>query len=150
MVACKKCLEKKAIVKSGFVRGMQRFKCKNCGCNFVDGDRRQIYSAEAKATAILMYGMCKASYGMIARLFKTSRAMVYHWVKQFGKSLPEPQIAEDVNDIEFDEMWHFVQSKKTKFGSGKHWIVARSKLLHGLSVIVMLKRSDNCTTKSNI
>lgn len=146
MVACKNCCGEK-VVKSGFVRGKQRFKCKSCGCNFVDGDGRQIYSAEAKATAMLMYGMCKASYGMIAKLFKTSRTMVYHWVKQFGKSLPEPEISENIRDIEFDEMWHFVNQKKTKSGSGKRWIVARGELSHGLSVIVMLKHSDICTTK---
>ena len=149
MVACKKCQEKTAIVKSGFVRGKQRFKCKNCGCHFVDGDHRQVYSVEARAMAIIMYGMCKASYGTIAGLFKTSRAMVYQWVKQYGKSFPEPEIPEDTSDIEFDEMWHFIQQKKTKFGSGRHWTVARGRLLPELSVIVMLKRSNDCTTNSN-
>jgi transposase len=147
MTVCKKCSASETVVKHGFVRGKQRFHCKSCDYNFVEGDERQVYSGEAKALAMWLYGMCKASYGMIARLFKTNRAMVYHWVRQFGKTLPEPEISQDVKDIEFDEMWHFIQSKKTKFGFGKRWIVLRGKPSPGLSVIVMLKHSNGYTTK---
>ncbi len=37
------------------------------------------------------------------------------WVKQAGNELPEPALPEKIEAIEFDEMWHFVQSKKNKW-----------------------------------
>ena len=39
MVNCKDCQGKK-IVKNGCVRGVQRYKCKACGLNFIEGDKR--------------------------------------------------------------------------------------------------------------
>lgn len=147
MAICKNCGESKDIVKRGFVREKQRYYCKKCGYNFVEGDKRVVYSAEAKALAILMYGMCKSSYGMIARLFKTSRSRVYRWIRGFGETLPEAAIPKKCKDIEFDEMWHFIQLKKTKFGFGRHWIVLRGAVSQGLSAIVLLKRSGSSTTK---
>lgn len=39
MPSCKNCKSEK-VVKSGFIRGKQRYQCKNCGCNFVEGDSR--------------------------------------------------------------------------------------------------------------
>lgn len=147
MTICKKCGECKTVVKHGFVRGKQRYLCKNCGCNFTEGDKRVIYSPEAKALAVLMYGMCKSSYGMIARLLNTSRSRIYRWIRGFGETLPEATIPEKCTDIEFDEMWHFIQSKKTKFGFGKHWIVLQGCVSQDLSAIVLLKRSNAFTTK---
>ncbi|OYW90276.1 MAG: hypothetical protein B7Z18_11660 [Alishewanella sp. 32-51-5] len=53
----------------------------------------------------------------------------------------------EIKEIEFDEMWHFIQSKKTKNGSSKQWIVAQGELLPGLSAIVMLQPLGDSTTK---
>ncbi|WP_407651239.1 transposase-like zinc-binding domain-containing protein [Candidatus Bandiella euplotis] len=35
---CKKCSSSK-YVKNGNIRGMQRYKCKECGCNFTNRER---------------------------------------------------------------------------------------------------------------
>ena len=149
MEVCKRCSNNRRIVKNGLVRGKQRYRCSQCGYNFVLGDGRQemYYGSEAKALAVLMYGMMKNSYGMIAKLFKTSRKTVYCWIKSAGQKMPDPIIENDIQDLEFDEMWHFIQSKKTKFGFGKHWTVAKGKPLPGLSVIVMLKHSEDFMKK---
>ena len=72
-----------------------------------------------------------------------------NWVKKASAETKMPKITEDIKDIEFDEMWHFVGSKKTKNGSSKQWIVKQERLLPGLQVIVMLKPSKNYTAKSN-
>jgi transposase-like protein len=39
MSVCKNC-KSEEVVKSGKVRGKQRYKCKDCGYNFVNGDER--------------------------------------------------------------------------------------------------------------
>jgi len=39
MPGCKNC-KSESVVKNGFVRGKQRYHCKECGYNFVEGDER--------------------------------------------------------------------------------------------------------------
>jgi len=86
-IRCKKCGSNNH-VKSGYIRDNQRYKCKECGCNFKIGDNRGRISPEAKALGMLMYGSGKASYGMIARLFKVSRSTVLYWIRSMGSRLP--------------------------------------------------------------
>ena len=37
-----------------------------------------------------------------------------NWIKKAGAEAKMPEITEDIEEIEFDEMWHFVGSKKQK------------------------------------
>jgi len=66
---CKKC-GSSSCVKSSYVRNSQRYKYKEYRCSFKIGDNRGKISPQTKALAMLMYGSGKASYGMIARIFK--------------------------------------------------------------------------------
>ena len=141
-IICKKCFSNHT-VNNGKVRGKQRYKCKDCGLNFVEGDKREKTRPEAKALALLMYGSCKASYGMIARLFNVSRTTVLNWIKTIGKKLPEPKFETDVKVIQMDEMWHFINKKNKKYGSGEPWIVLETEPSNGLLAIVMLRRSGS-------
>jgi len=54
-IRCKKCGSDNH-VKSGYILDNQRYKCKDCGCNFKMGDNREKISLEAKALGMLMYG----------------------------------------------------------------------------------------------
>ena len=111
-IRCKK-YGSSSCVKSGYIRGSQRYKCKECRCNFKIGDNRGKISPQAKALAILMYGSGKASYGMIARMFKVSRSTVLYWIRSMGLKLSAPQINTEIEEVSIDEMWHFI-NKKTK------------------------------------
>ena len=88
---------------------------------------------------MILYSLGKASFGFLGKLFGVSRSLTYRWIKAEAEALPEPNISNDIREIEFDEMWHFIQSKKTKNGLSKRWIVAAGKLLPGLSAVVMLQ-----------
>jgi transposase len=57
-IICKKCGSSHC-VKNGYIRGNQRYKCKNCGCNFKLGDSRGKIKPETKALGMLMYGSGK-------------------------------------------------------------------------------------------
>ena len=58
------------IVKNGQVRGKQRYRCRIMLNNFVLGDGRvDPETATKSAFAVLLYGLGKASYGLIAKLF---------------------------------------------------------------------------------
>ena len=150
MVACKNCHDTQT-VKNGFVRDKQRYKCKLCGYNFVLGDERYSHATEVKkALCIILYSLEKASFGFLAKLLGVSRTTTYYWIRQAAANTAEPTIAPDIQEIEFDEMWHFIQSKKEKSGLSKPWIVAQGELLPGYSVIVMLQHFSGSTINSNI
>ena len=54
-------------MKNGKIREKQRYKCKECGYNFVIGDEREKVKPEGKALVVLLYLTGKASYGFIAK-----------------------------------------------------------------------------------
>jgi hypothetical protein len=41
-----------------------------------------------------------------------NHSLVCRWIRAGGEKLPAPAIPEDALEIEFDEMWHFIGSKK--------------------------------------
>src|SRR6266566_159289 len=139
MITCKNC-QHTHTVKNGFVRGKQRYQCRACGYNFVLGDERNSHAIEVK----------KALFGFLAKLLGVSRTTTYYWIRQIAASTNESTIAPDIQEIEFDEMLHFIQSKKEKSGLLKPWIVAQGEPLPGYSVVVMLQRSNDSRIKSNI
>ena len=144
---CKNC-NKNTIIKNGMVRNKQRFKCKSCGYNFVVGDERTNEKIIAlKALVVLLYSLAKGSYNMLGKIFDRDRSLIYRWIKEAGLSFDDPIVQGDINEIEFDEMWHFIGKKNENFGSSKPLIAARGKLLPGFSVVVMLQPSDDCTIK---
>ena len=119
-IRCKRC-GSSDYVKSGYIRNSQRYKCKVCKYNFKKGDNRGKISSETKALGILMYGSGKASYGMIARLFKVSRSTVLYWIRTMGSRLPESVVDTEIAEVSIDEMWHFLHKKTKKLalaGSG--------------------------------
>ena len=147
MIECKNCKETE-VRRNGIVRGNQRYKCKACDYNFILGDRRTDQATEIKkALSIILYSVGKSSYGFLGKLFGVSRSTPYKWIKKIAAATPGPVISNSIKEIEFDEMWHFIQSKKTRNGLSRPWIVAQGELLPGLSAVVMLRPSDAFMTK---
>ena len=150
MLKCKKCGSEQTI-KNGVIAGKQRYRCIECGCNFREGDNRTNERVAAKkALCVLLYAMAKGSFRMMGRILGIDHTLVYRWIRSFGESIPEPEVPGDITQMEFDEMWHFVGSKKTSFGSSRPLIVAQGKLWPGCSAIVILQHSNGSTTRSNI
>ncbi|MCL1908049.1 MAG: hypothetical protein FWG12_01625 [Holophagaceae bacterium] len=144
---CKKCGSSNA-VKSGVVAGKQRYQCKDCGCNFRIGDSRTNERvAVKKAMCILLYAMAKGSYRMLGRLFDRNHSLIYRWVRAFGEALPEPGVPGGIEEMEFDEMWHFIGSKKTEYGSSRLLTVAHGEPWPGCSAVVILRHSEDSTAK---
>jgi transposase len=117
MHECKRC-ESKIIVKSGIVREKQRWLCKECGYNFTEGDGRKQTSEAKKALAVLLVclGLSFRASGLVV---KVGRSTVLRWFRTFAETLQLPAIAGNLDVVELDEMWHFLQKKKTSSGSGK-------------------------------
>jgi transposase len=79
-------------VKNGFMRGKQRYRCKNCGLNFPDTPPRGMPLA-LKATAVLLY-VSGLSMNRIAKLLGVSTPTLQAWIERFAKTYaqkPEPE-----------------------------------------------------------
>ena len=142
---CKKC-ESGNFVKGGYMKDKQRFRCKDCGCHFTEGDNRTKDSTVIKKSiAILLYTTARTSFRRIGKILNVDHSLVYRWVREAAENLPEPSIASEITEVELDEMWHFIKAKKTNSGLSKQLTVVQGEPLHGLQVIVMLKQSDGFT-----
>ena len=147
MLVCKRC-GSSTYTKNGMVSGKQRYQCKHCQYNFRDGDdRTHERIAAKKALCVLLYSLGKGSFRMLGRIVGSPHTLVYRWIREFGAALPEPSVSGDIAEMEFDEMWHFIGQKKRNFGSSKRLIVAHGELWAGCSAIVILRHSDDCTTR---
>ena len=107
-------------VKNGFISEKQRYKCKNCKCNFTRSTVKG-YSFEIKVQALKMY---KEGLGFrsIARLLEVSFQTVANWVRHFGKMIKDvinsQNISQKYDVVEIDEMWHFLKTNIKNCGSG--------------------------------
>lgn len=140
-LCCKKC-GSLSFVKSGHTRGMQRYKCKDCGCQFTPSKRRGVDPA-LKSLALVLYSFCGVSMSKIGRLLNVSTVAVLKWVR--AESLtPKPlNPISDSGIVMIDEMWHFVNGKKTKSGYGGRWTGKRVVLSDGSLVLVLMQVFDD-------
>ena len=134
-------------VKSGIVRGHQRYRCHACGCNFTDTPARG-KPAAMKALAILLYGMGNMSFSMIGRLLGVSDVAVLKWVRAEASALPEPEVPAEVVTVEVDEMWHYLKKRLPSSGSGVPMTLIHGALWPGFWVAVMMQPAAGCSTRS--
>ena len=147
MPTCKNCGSER-VVKNGIVSNKQRYKCKDCGVNFRVGDNRTNDKIAAKkALCMLLYAMAKGSYRMLGRILKIDHTQVYRWIRTFGESLSEPEVSGEITEMEFDEVWHFLVSKKESFGSSRPLTVIQGEPWRGCSAVVILQHSKDSTIK---
>lgn len=137
---CKKC-SSSGYVKCGYVRGLQRYKCKTCGCQFTNTKPRGIHPA-LKSFAVVLYAHCGVSMGNIAKLFKVSTVAAFKWIRNAAQSFEVPP-AEKAEIVMVDEFRHFVNGKKTKFGCGEPLTGYRVNLSDTGWAIVLIQSSRN-------
>jgi transposase-like protein len=99
---CKKCGGEKH-VKAGSVNGEQRYRCKDCGCQFVP-KRQNLY-------------ISGLSLRRIAKAVNADVHAVHRRILDYGRLNYEKAQPKGVAVVvELDEMWHFLNAKKTKSG----------------------------------
>ena len=125
---CPKC-QSIEVVKNRKVQGKQRYKCKSCSLQFTRLTPRG-RPAQEKAMAVTLYTL-GLSIRAIARLIGVSPTAVLKWIKTFAKTHYEKPAPGDAIIVELDEMWHYLGSKKTSYGSGKLIVEKLESLLTG-------------------
>ncbi|MEO8339300.1 MAG: hypothetical protein ABI604_06210 [Nitrospirota bacterium] len=144
-LACKKCGESR-YVKSGTIRGHQRYLCQDCGCHFTETAVRGKPPA-MKALAILLYAMGNITQSMIARLLGVSHADVYKWVGKKAEHTPARSVTSADEMLQVDEVWHCVNGEKIRFGSGEPSILWQGEPWRGSWVAVMMRPDNNFSEK---
>lgn len=142
MPACKFC-QSQISYKNGIVRGLQRYKCKECKRNFTQTALRGIPTKD-KLKALMLYAS-GLSMNRIAQLFGVSTVAVLKWVRNLGATLChkiEPSADDQVIVMEVDEFWHFLKKRKASSGFSKPMIVINEDSLTGKSEIVIIKPSS--------
>ena len=113
---CPKC-KAAEVIKSGKILEKQRYKCKKCLFQFTRlTPHGKPTSDKAKAVELYIHGLSMRSIGKILNVSTTS---VLRWIRRFAKETYEKPEPGDAILVELDEMWHFLNSKKTNSGSGK-------------------------------
>ena len=125
---CPKC-QSIEVVKNGKVQGKQRYKCKSCSLQFTRLTPRG-RPAQEKAMAVTLYTL-GLSIRAIARLIGVSPTAVLKWIKTFAKTHYEKPAPGDAIIVELDEIWQYLGSKKTSYGSGKLIVEKLESLLTG-------------------
>ena len=147
-ISCKRCGASDP-VKNGIVRGLQRYLCQPCGCNFTMTPPRG-KPAAMKALAVLLYAMGNVSFGSIARLLGVSDVAVLNWVRDEARSLAEPSTKADVVVVTLDEMWHLVKERLQNYGFGEPMTLLLGEPSPGFLVAVMTPHAKSSSTKSAV
>ena len=113
---CPKC-SSNVYCKSGFSKGRQRYKCKECQYYYTVKMRSGTGNTEIRRQALELY-LEGLGFRSIGRILGFSNVSVLNWIRTFGKNLDELKSRKQVKVVEIDEMHSYVGNKKTTAGSG--------------------------------
>ena len=112
---CPKCNSTK-IIKNGYRRGKQCYRCHHCGRQFVESPVNQSYPPEVKQLCLKMYLNGMGLRG-IERVTEIHHTTIIHWIREAGLSLPntpETETDEIPEITEIDELQTFIGNKKNQ------------------------------------
>nr|WP_228016798.1 IS1 family transposase [Synechocystis sp. LEGE 06083] len=126
----KKCLYTALnVIKNGFVKEKQRFKCKSCQYQFTNISKERGKPLWMKLEAVLLY-MSGMSMNATAKLLGVSTQSVLNWVRDFGEANYEKPAPDSAMVVELDQLWHFLQAKKNKLWIWKAYEHVTGRLIN--------------------
>jgi len=116
-IECGKCGSSKC-TKNGSIRGKQRYCCKECRYNFVEGDERCKYSNKERSLVIRMY-LNNCGFRRISEILNIPLSTVFVWIKKAGQIVDEMVKARqdqvgDIEVLEMDELFTYVKKNLEK------------------------------------
>jgi hypothetical protein len=113
-------LEGQHLIKNGSAYGVPKWKCQDClrQTSFKPPRGEPLWKKE---TAVLLYTL---SMNAIAKQLGVSTPSILNWIRAHAAThapRPQPDPGENVVVMELDELWHFLQKKRTSCGSG--WLL---------------------------
>ncbi|MDX1919232.1 MAG: hypothetical protein SFU25_00690 [Candidatus Caenarcaniphilales bacterium] len=137
---CPRCASVK-IVKNGYLRGEQRWKCKDCSFQFTQSDLRN-RPLEMKLMSVLLYlhGM---SLRNIALHFDVSPQAVLDWVNELTVNDPIYKKKSTVLIDEIEEIWHYSNDEKQNIKSGEKVFELKAEWLVQNTTFIVSKKRDS-------
>ena len=140
MVECKRCGSTQ-IVKSGTVRGKQRYMCKQCGYHFIEGDRRENSTNVLLMTICTLFQMLGAEqYRMVGEHLNRDTSLIHRWMnktpfeyKRYWKG--HAREYKDANHL-------FDQLKQGGVANGKPLIVA-DNVIEGMYIALIVQQRED-------
>jgi transposase-like protein len=113
MHICPKCQQARYHVKDGFTSaGSQRIRCRACGYRYTPATKPLGYAEDVRRQALKMY-VDGLNFRRIARLLGVHHQSVINWVNAAAARVPDvPPVPSQVETVEMDELYTFVQTKK--------------------------------------
>ena len=142
MRKCSKCGSEKT-VKNGLKVGQQTYLCRECGYRFMSD--RPVATEKIKMRAVALY-CAGLSFRTIGTLMDYANTMILIWVREFAEKHYSKPVPKGEIVLELDEMWHYVRSKKTNYGFGKHIVEQLESLSTGNAAIEIPKLLQGCIT----
>jgi len=96
--------------------------------------------------AVVLYCL-GLSFKTIGTLLNYSKTSIINWVRDFARKNYAKPIPKGELVLELDEMHHFIRSKKTNCGFGKHIAAQLDSLLTGNAEIVIPPLLKDCITE---
>ena len=113
MNECPYCHSQERQVKNGKqASGSQRWKCQSCGRKYTPEPKEHGYPPSLRQQAVKM-AVDGLNYRRIGRLLEVDHKTVMNWVKAHTDQLPPAPVPLDINNAELDELFTFVEQKKT-------------------------------------
>ena len=117
-IVCKKCGSIKC-VKNGFAHGVQRYRCKECSNNFVEGDKRQKYQLADRLKVIKLY-LENCGIRTIERLTGIRNSQISKWIEsaaddirtQLQKGQDSINSIQDISILELDELCTYIKKDR--------------------------------------
>ena len=114
-LACKKCGSSE-YVKNGYVLGVQRYKCKSCGYNYIEGDKRQKYTSQDRLKVLKLY-LENCGIRTIERLTGVRNSQISKWILEAADSIKQElrqhqnsiSSVEDISILEIDELCTYIK-----------------------------------------
>jgi hypothetical protein len=107
-------------------------------------DRREKYSVKQRITAITLFRK-GLSLRSIAEVIGANNVIVLYWIRNIGKFIKDTVLAsavqssKDLEVVEIDELWHYVQKKRKNYGYGLLTLVPEKESLPARLVLVASK-----------
>ena len=134
-ISCKQC-GSTSFVKNGFVRNLQRYRCKKCGCNFTATPKRGC-SIDIRALAIWLYRSGRISYRKVGSLLGVSAVSAHKWIHQEAGGAQSTKM-EEIREIEVEELCRLLCGKATSIGCGKPMLVMHGEVSRRLWLAVII------------
>ncbi len=136
---CPRCSHDKSN-KDGFVKDIQRYKCKSCNYKYTVELKSTAKSKSIKKQALHLY-LEGLGFRSIGRFLNVSNVSVLKWIRSFGEEIASLRKEDKVIEVvELDEMHSFIGSKKTTAGYGLLLIDLEKDLSTSLLAIEETKR----------